>query len=122
MCYFLLPPCHYLYSTAVQSSRAKFIATKNATFMQNLQCQRNNFSYKRLDFPQKIGMIITGFSHFDGKEYSVNQNYHLNLYITKNRLKRRLLGLFGRLRQKCEAFFGRLRICDLQILPTSAKN
>ncbi len=53
MCNFLLPPCHYLYSTAVQSRQsrqAKFIATKNATFMQNLLCQCNKFSYKRLDF------------------------------------------------------------------------
>jgi hypothetical protein len=64
MCYFLLPPCHYLYSTAVQSSLAKFIAMKKATFMQNLQCQCNNFSYKRLDFHQKIGMIIIWIQSF----------------------------------------------------------
>jgi hypothetical protein len=54
----------YLYSTAVQSSQAKFIATKNATFMQNLQCQCNNFSYTRLDFHQKIGMIINWIQSF----------------------------------------------------------
>ncbi len=95
---FLAPPMPlFIYSTAVQSCQAKFIATKNATFMQILQCQRNNFSYKRLDFHQKVRMIIIWIQSFRWQGIFGKPELPLKfVHNKKNRLKRRLLGLVRR--------------------------
>ncbi len=68
--------------------------------MQNLQCQCKSFSYKRLDFHQKIGIIINWIQSFRWQGIFGKPELPLKFVNNKkNRLKRRLLGLFGRLRQ-----------------------
>ncbi len=67
-------------------------------------------------FTKKSGWLLTGFSHFDGKEYSVNQKYYLNLYITKKSFKKTTFRTVWTVETECGAFFWRL-----QILPTLQK-